>query len=115
MLGVASSASGAHSVGRIKSCVFITYDDAVPSANVKVAVNGAPHAKGTFAFTGAGMHQAIPFRLSSAGIGLTSFPVLQSGTVTITIKLATTPARAARPGGKVDAASKVTQPACTPK
>jgi hypothetical protein len=115
MLGVTATGSGSHDIGRIKACVFMTYDDVVLSGNVKVQVAGASRAKGTLIFTGAGMHQTIPFKLGPNGIGLTSFPVLQSGTVTILIKLASKPPRTARLGVKLNAANQVTQSSCTPK
>ncbi|HWB23217.1 MAG TPA: hypothetical protein VG652_10045 [Gaiellaceae bacterium] len=100
--------------GPIKACVFFTYDDALSSGIVKMTAAGAAGIKGTFTLTGKSFKTTLPFTVGKNSIGLTSFPVSVADTVTITVKLASTPPRTHTIKVKLNPNAELNQSGCTP-
>jgi hypothetical protein len=100
--------------GPVKACVFFTYDDALSTGIVKMTSAGAAGIKGTFTLTGKGFKTTLPFTVGKNNIGLTSFPVSVTQTVTITVKLASTPPRTHAIKVKINPNSELNQSGCTP-
>lgn len=109
-----AGAAQAKKAGPIKACVFLTYDDVISSAIVKMTAAGASGVKGTFKLKGPGFDTTLPFTVGKNSVGLTSFPVSVAGTIKITVALASTPPRTRTISVKVNPNLELNQSGCTP-
>jgi hypothetical protein len=109
-----AGAAQAKKAGPIKACVFLTYDDVISSGIVKMTAAGASGIKGTFKLKGPGFDTTLPFTVGKNNVGLTSFPVSVSGTIKITVALASTPPRTRTISVKVNPNLELNQSGCTP-
>lgn len=109
-------AAGTRAGGTLKACTFVTSNEGGPVENVKILDAAAPHRTGTLSLNGAGLHQSgVKFTLSTRGIALTAFPVETSGALTITVRLATKPAKTKVLHVMLDSANTgMQQGVCTP-
>ena len=79
--------------GHLGVCFYVTDNDSAATENIEVAAPGKAGAKGKLTFKGLGLNQSVSFKLNGRGVGLSSFPVSESGSAVVTVTLLTRPPR----------------------
>jgi hypothetical protein len=104
--------------GVVKACGYMTSSAGGSTTEyIRIADSAAPGIRGTFLFSATGARERKDLTLNNKGIAITSFPVLNAGSETISVTLATSPATkgtfhfALRPVAS-DIASRI---GCTPR
>jgi hypothetical protein len=94
-VGVPQASASSEGLGPIKLCTY-TAGNLTPNSEtyiVKIVVFGGKGKKGTLRWSGAGNDHLVRFTLKKGGIALVPVEVQQSGAVTLSARLGTTPAK----------------------
>ena len=117
-LAAGAIAAGAGAVPRhatnISGCVYVTNKGLVSVLNLVISDNDAPNARGTVDFSGAGLNEKMPFRLSASGLGRIPFTVTTFNSYRFDVKLAK-PKASYRVEFTMSPANDLTTPSCIPK
>ena len=101
-------------IGPVKGCVFMTLDDAISTAQVKIEAIGANKTKGTLKVSGSGHNSTVPFVMYK-GVAIVGIPVDRTGTLVLLATLNTKPVKARRFTAHIKVNNELTQSNCIPK